>query len=188
VRIEGLWASAPPTPVWPGSAQTAALFVGLPLLTALVLMATPLHDTAPPPVREEAVVTVSADRPAKAALAEPTVEDPRDSEPAASPSFQGRHALLRHARRAPGAPPVPAVIYESRRIVAARRTGPDEAAAATNGAAPAQASPGTHLSWLKRELARVCNCAVTLATGAAGTGARREIVIADATRARTESP
>ena len=49
VRIEGLWGSAPPEPVWPGSAQTAAIFVGLPLLIALVLMAAPLHDPGPPP-------------------------------------------------------------------------------------------------------------------------------------------
>jgi hypothetical protein len=183
VRIEGLWASSPPTPVWPGSAQTAALFVGLPLLMALVLMATPLHDTAPPPVREDAAVTASADRPAKA-LAEPTVENPRDVELAASPSFRARHALARRA----SAPPVPEVIYESRWIVSARRAGRAEATAPTNGAAPAQAAPGTHLSWLKRALARECNCAVTLATSAAGTGARGEIMTADAGRGRTESP
>ena len=153
-------------------------------------MATPLHDTAPPPVREDAAVTASADRPTKAALAEPTVEDPRDTDLAASPSFQARHALVRHARHARRAPaaPVPAVIYESRRVVSGRATGRDEAAAPTNGAVAGQAASGTHLSWLKRALARECNCAVTLATSAAGTGARREIVIADAARPRTESP
>lgn len=49
VRIEGLWGTSPPAPVWPGAPQTALIFVGLPLVTALVLLATPLDDAAPPP-------------------------------------------------------------------------------------------------------------------------------------------
>jgi hypothetical protein len=63
VRIEGLWGSPPP-PVWPGSPQTALIFVGLPLLTALVLLATPLHDaTAPPMPRQELTTAFVGDLP-----------------------------------------------------------------------------------------------------------------------------
>lgn len=60
VRIEGLWGSPPP-PVWPGSPQTALLFVGVPLLTALVLLAAPLHDAAPLPPREETIAVTGRD-------------------------------------------------------------------------------------------------------------------------------
>lgn len=100
VRIEGLWGSAPPPPVWPGSAQTALLFVGLPLLTALVLLASPLHDAPPPVTRQEAAAPVSA------SAAEPLVAAP-EPRPAAMP-----RAVARRAARESAAP---AVIYEVRR-------------------------------------------------------------------------
>ena len=80
VRIEGLWASSPPKPVWPGSAQTALLFVGLPLLWALVLMAAPLHDAGPPPAREETLAALVA---AEAPLIEALPDDPAPVTPAA---------------------------------------------------------------------------------------------------------
>jgi hypothetical protein len=102
VRIEGLWGSAPPTPVWPGSAQTALLFVGLPLLTALVLLATPLHDPGPPPPREEAIAASPA---TNLPAAEPRVA-PGGAAPAPP-------AVARRQRIDGGG--APSVIYEVRR-------------------------------------------------------------------------
>jgi len=103
VRIEQLWGISPPTPVWPGSPQTALIFVGLPLLTALVLLATPLHDAAPPPAGEDASPRLSVEAPAP----EPRVAQPE----------VGTAALPRAvARRQPVSDPVPAVIYETRRL------------------------------------------------------------------------
>jgi hypothetical protein len=101
VRIEGLWASSPPKPVWPGSAQTALLFVGLPLLMALVLMAAPLGDGTPPPARQEA--------------AAPAV-DPPALEPPAAPSSLPAPKRAARARRT-DSEPVPPVIFETRRTI-----------------------------------------------------------------------
>ena len=113
VRIEGLWGSPPP-PVWPGSAQTALLFVGLPLLTALVLLATPLYDPGPPtpvPSREEVVVAL----------------EPAAPEPAVTAAAMPRTV----ARRQPAADqPVPAVIWETRRTIHRPRQYAGAAAAA----------------------------------------------------------
>ncbi len=102
VRIERLWGTSPPTPVWPGSPQTALVFVGLPLLTALVLLATPLHDAAPPPAGEEAFPRLSVEASA--------------TEPRLARDEVGTAAMPRTvARRQPGSDDVPAVIYETRR-------------------------------------------------------------------------
>jgi hypothetical protein len=168
VRIEGLWASAPPTPVWPGSAQTAALFVGLPLLIALVLMAAPLHDPGPPPRVEERTAAWTADAPA-----EPPADTPAAEDSAAVASFPARHAAVSRPRRA-AVEPVPAVIFVSRRTLATQRQ-----PAGDVRATPA-AAPSASVSWLRRELARECNCAVTLTSAAA----RSELRPA----AATESP
>jgi hypothetical protein len=86
--------------VWPGSAQTALLFVGLPLLTGLVLLASPLHDAPPPPLREEAAALTGA------AAMEPVAAAP-EPRPAAMPRAVAKRAVLDDA--------VPAVIYELRR-------------------------------------------------------------------------
>jgi len=103
VRIEGLWGPSPPPPVWPGSAQTAALFVGLPLLMALVLMAAPLHD-APPPAHEPAAAAVPGSQRAEAPVGESAV--------APGVRVPGRQAAASRPRRPE---PVPAVIFEMRR-------------------------------------------------------------------------
>lgn len=129
VRIEGLWASSPPTPVWPGSAQTALLFVGLPLLAALVLMATPLDEGTPLIPREEPSVSASIDEPLLEALAAEAESAP----PPASP----RAAVARP--RQERSEPVPAVIYETRRVVA-----PRESATIRTSARPAS---GTTTFW-----------------------------------------
>jgi hypothetical protein len=95
--------------VWPGSAQTALVFVGLPLVAALVLMAAPLHDATAPPIREEAPAALAAE----AELAErPVVE------PAATPASTERHAAVPRRRRGQ-TEVVPAVIFETRRILPA---------------------------------------------------------------------
>lgn len=86
--------------MWPGSAQTALLFVGLPLLTGLVLLASPLHDAPPPPLREEAAALTGA------AAMEPVAAAP-EPRPAAMPRAVAKRAVLDDA--------VPAVIYELRR-------------------------------------------------------------------------
>jgi hypothetical protein len=104
VRIEGLWASSPPTPVWPGSAHTALLFVGLPLLTALLLMAAPLHDATPPAMREDPARRLDV-----ADLDELPPPDRRPVAPVA---------------RRPADDPVPDVVFEIRRI---RRRAPEGA-------------------------------------------------------------
>jgi hypothetical protein len=103
VRIEGLWASSPPTPVWPGSAQTALLFVGLPLLVALVLMAAPLHDATPPP---GAAAALAADA------------GPDGTAVAAKPRVRKRPVAVSRARRGDD-DPVPDVIFEIRRVIRA---------------------------------------------------------------------
>ena len=140
VRIEGLWGSPPP-PVWPGSPQTALIFVGLPLLTALVLLATPLHDPGPPAPREGLTAPLRDDVP---------TPDPRlvegDSGGAAMPRAVAR-------RRPTIADRVPPVIYETRRTIhrsrGARVSGggaePITLAAATAraGSGPTAASLGT---------------------------------------------
>lgn len=121
VRIEGLWGTSPPTPVWPGSAQTALIFVGLPLLTALVLLATPLHDVAPSPPRDQAVTTLAGE------LATP--------EPHGADVETGTAAMPRAvASRAAEEPDVPAVIYERRRM---RHPALDQASPAESGSRPA---------------------------------------------------
>jgi hypothetical protein len=103
VRIEGLWGSSPPTPVWPGSPQTALIFVGLPLLTVLVLLATPLHDPGPPPAREEAAAASPATTlPAR----EPRIAAGEAA--AAAPPAVARRQPVDSGR-------VPPVIYEVRR-------------------------------------------------------------------------
>ena len=104
VRIEGLWGSPPP-PVWPGSPQTALIFVGLPLLTALVLLATPLHDPGPPPLREDRAGLVGDDLPASEPL--PAA---REIAAAAIPRTVARRQPVADDR-------VPAVIYETRRTI-----------------------------------------------------------------------
>lgn len=119
VRIEGLWASSPPTPVWPGSAQTALLFVGLPLLMALVLMAAPLHDAPPPPARDEAVAPVA---------------DPPALEPPALPSLSPARTRVPRARRVESER-VPAVIFETRRTIPTLREHTREALRASTAPA-----------------------------------------------------
>jgi hypothetical protein len=104
VRIEGLWGSPPP-PVWPGSPQTALIFVGLPLLTALVLLATPLHDPGPPAPREEITAALAGDVPTPA----PRLVD-RETGGAAMPRAVARRQPVSEER-------VPAVIYETRRTI-----------------------------------------------------------------------
>ena len=103
VRIEGLWGSSPPTPVWPGSPQTALIFVGLPLLTVLVLLATPLHDPGPPPREEAAAASPASDGPAP----EPRVAAAESSQTAEPKAVARRQPAERAG--------IPAVIYEGRR-------------------------------------------------------------------------
>lgn len=129
VRIEGLWGSPPP-PVWPGSPQTALLFVGLPLLTALVLLATPLHDAVPPAPREEAAAPLSLPAP------EPRVAE-RETGAAAMP-----RAVAKRQRVDGGA--VPAVIYETRRT---RHRARENASTGTSGSAPAVLATRTSGGW-----------------------------------------
>jgi hypothetical protein len=104
VRIEGLWGTPPP-PVWPGSPQTALIFVGLPLLTALVLLATPLHDPGPPAPRAELTAALSEELPA----AEMRVAE-RATGAAALPRAVAKRQRTDELR-------VPAVIYETRRTI-----------------------------------------------------------------------
>ena len=123
VRIEGLWGSPPP-PVWPGSPQTALIFVGLPLLTALVLLAAPLHDAAPLPPREETIAVTGRD------LTEPEPGLADRTVVAAMPRAVARRSAKESA--------VPAVIYETRRRVDRPR---ELARAATGGADRITATP-----------------------------------------------
>jgi hypothetical protein len=109
--------------VWPGSAQTALLFVGLPLLMALVLMATPLHDATPPSVSEEASASVAAE----AALTESVVAPVR--------SAPQRPVTATRPRR-PEAERVPAVIFETRRTIAVPRERLQEALRSSTAMAP----------------------------------------------------
>jgi hypothetical protein len=104
VRIEGLWGSPPP-PVWPGSPQTALIFVGLPLLTALVLLATPLHDPGPPAPREELAVALRAEVP---------TPEPRLAEREIGGTAMPRAVASRQRTTDDR---VPAVIYETRRTI-----------------------------------------------------------------------
>jgi hypothetical protein len=103
VRDEALWLPSPPTPVWPGSAHTAAILVGLPLLAALLLIATPLHEAThdsggnPPP---------------------PLTAELEDETHATTVSPAARPATVPRARQVKPAP-VPAVIYEMRREISA---------------------------------------------------------------------
>jgi hypothetical protein len=128
VRIEGLWGSPPP-PVWPGSPQTALIFVGLPLLIALVLLATPLHDAAPPPSEEAA------------APLNPPAPEPRVAE-----RETGATAMPRAVAKPQGAADtdVPAVIYETRRT---RHRARDNARTAVGGSAPAVMATRTSGAW-----------------------------------------
>jgi len=123
VRIEGLWGSPPP-PVWPGSPQTALIFVGLPLLTALVLLAAPLHDAAPLPPREETIAVTGRDM---------TQPEPRLADQRPVVAAMPRAAM----RRSPKENAVPAVIYETRRTVRPREL----ARVATSGADGITATP-----------------------------------------------
>jgi hypothetical protein len=100
VRIERLWGTSPPPPVWPGSPQTALIFVGLPLLTILVLLATPLHEPGPPPPRPDPAAVIAEALPPRGALAETAT--------AALP-----HAVIRRDRA--DRDHVPAVIHDTRR-------------------------------------------------------------------------
>lgn len=129
VRNEGLWGSPPP-PVWPGSPQTALIFVGLPLLTALVLLATPLHDAAPPMPREEAAAPLSLPAPALR-VAE------REAGAAAMP-----RAVAKRQRVDDG--DVPAVIYETRRT---RHRARESASTGRSGSAPAVLAMRTSGGW-----------------------------------------
>jgi hypothetical protein len=154
VRIEGLWGSAPPEPVWPGSPQTAALFVGLPLLIALVLMAAPLHDPGPPPPALQASAAPAPEIQPAASVLEP-----------APPAPAHRRAV--HSVRRVVSEPVPAVIFEPR---APRAVVP--AADVRGGDARST------VVRLARELARECDCAVSLTTLTPST--RRMAVAPDA--------
>lgn len=120
VRIEGLWASSPPTPVWPGSAHTALLFVGLPLLTALVLMAAPLHDATPPAMREDPARRLDL-----------AVTDPRVADLDELPARDRRPAVPVARRPADG--PTPDVVFEIRRIL---RRAPERAREGPRPSAP----------------------------------------------------
>ena len=96
--------------MWPGSPQTALIFVGLPLLTALVLLATPLHDSAPPVPGDEVTAPL---------VGEPPPSEPRVAAQASAPAALPRVV----ARRPPTADArVPAVIYETRRTSRPRAT------------------------------------------------------------------
>ena len=100
------------------SPQTALIFVGLPLVTALVLLATPLHDAAPPPLREDAA----------ALTAEATASEPRLAAAAIGTPAPLDAVVRRKTRRDAG---VPAVIYETRRV---RYRGPATARADSESA------------------------------------------------------
>jgi hypothetical protein len=130
VRNEGLWGSPPP-PVWPGSPQTALIFVGLPLLTALVLLATPLHDAAPPTPREEAAAPLSLPAP-----------EPRVAKPETGGAAMPRAVAKRQPVDDRG---VPAVIYETRRT---RHRAWEDASTAVSGSAPAVMATRTGGAWL----------------------------------------
>ena len=104
--------------MWPGSPQTALIFVGLPLLTALVLLAEPLHDAAPLPPREETVAVTGRDM---------TDPEQRLADQRTVVAAMPRAVV----RRAPRESAVPAVIYETRRRVDRPR---ELARAATGGA------------------------------------------------------
>jgi len=106
--------------VWPGSAQTALLFVGLPLLTALVLLASPLHDAPAPLPREEAAAPDSVSAP-----------EPRFVELQPAPAAMPRPVATRPAHDEA----VPAVIYEVRRT--GRYRAREDAGAPVSGSAPA---------------------------------------------------
>ena len=107
--------------MWPGSPQTALIFVGLPLLTALVLLAAPLHDAAPLAPREETVAVTGVDmtEPEQRLAEQPIVV-------AAMP-----RAVVRRPREQSA---VPAVIYETRRRLDRPR---ELARAAPSGGMPA---------------------------------------------------
>jgi hypothetical protein len=132
VRNEGLWGTSPPTPVWPGSPQTALIFVGLPLLTAIVLLATPLHDAAPPRAGEETPPLLSVEAPATG--------------PRLAQAEVGTAAMPRTvARRQPVSDDVPAVIYETRRW----RRAPVPVRPAQSGAVPAVVASHATDAWLR---------------------------------------
>lgn len=133
VRIEGLWGSSPPPPVWPGSAQTALIFVGLPLFTALVLLATPLHDPGPPPREEAAAASPAGDLPAP----EPGIAA-RDAGASAMPRAVSK-------RRSVDDRAVPAVIYETRRT---RHRVPENAGTGVRSSAPAVVAVEPASAWL----------------------------------------
>jgi hypothetical protein len=127
VRIERLWGIPPPPPVWPGSPQTALIFVGLPLITILVLLATPLHDPeAPPPAaiaRDVAILprVAVAERPS-AALPQPVVRRQRvhtDAGPAVIyERRRPRHRPPPETSRAVVSSPGPVVVARSSASVA----------------------------------------------------------------------
>jgi hypothetical protein len=123
IRIEGLWGPAPPPPVWPGSAQTALVFVGLPLAVALVLMATPLHDATAPPPKEEVVASA------------PPVAKPPDVAPPPRPA-----AASRPPHPAPA--PVPDVVFEFRRSIRQPRERTNDARTPAPAAARVPVAPG----------------------------------------------
>ena len=81
------------------------LFVGLPLLAALVLMAAPLHDATAPLPEEEAPAALIADWEPAAALR---------VEPAPRPGIRNGPSAVARAQRRERAP-VPEVIFETRR-------------------------------------------------------------------------
>ena len=128
VRIERLWGTSPPTPVWP-----ALIFVGLPLLTALVLLATPLHDAAPPPAGVDAPPRRSVEAPA--------------TEPRLAQTEVGTAAMPRAlARRQPVSDDVPAVIYETGRR---RPRAPVTVTPSVRGSAPAVVASHAGDAWLR---------------------------------------
>lgn len=108
--------------MWPGSPQTALLFVGLPLVTILVLLATPLHDPGPPP-RQDVAAAVADD------LAPPA---PRIARADTATAALSRAVVKRHRAEPDG---VPAVIYEPRRTRHRPHAEPSRAIASTSAAA-----------------------------------------------------
>jgi hypothetical protein len=122
VRIEQLWGTSPPPPVWPGAPQTALIFVGVPFVTILILLATPLHDPGPPTPRPRPAATIAEESAGSLRIVR------AESATAALP-----HAVVRHPRAARDG--VPAVIYETRRP--RHDPGADSRRTVTSGSAPA---------------------------------------------------
>jgi hypothetical protein len=133
------------------------LFVGLPLLAALVLMATPLHDAPAPLPPVEAPAALIADWERAAALR---------AEWAPTPEIRERQAAVARPYRKER-PPVPEVIFETRRTMRRAPT------AELDGRAPAPAS-STASPWLRRSPTEARTLSAIVARAQARGGATSE--------------